>query len=164
MVLCRDPNDAYRIKHLSTTAKVDHPYEFYHDELAFNYRMPNLNAALGCAQLEVLPAYLKIKRVLASTYQEYFKDSDYLFVSEPEYAESNYWLNAIICPDKKLRDQFLESTNLSGVSTRPVWTLMHRLPMFKDCIRDDLSVSEKLEKTLVNIPSSPIIKLDDING
>jgi aminotransferase in exopolysaccharide biosynthesis len=161
MVLCRDEKDAVRIKHLSTAAKVAHPYEFYHDEFGFNYRMPNLNAALGCGQLETLPKYLKNKKKLASIYNSFFKDSDCKFVIEPEYAESNYWLNAIVCPDKIYRDNFLKQTNLQGITTRPVWTLMSNLPMFKESIQDSLVISKKLEETLINIPSSPILSLDE---
>jgi aminotransferase in exopolysaccharide biosynthesis len=161
MVLCQDEKDAVRIKHLSTTAKVAHPYEFYHDESGFNYRMPNLNAALGCGQLESLPKYLENKKKLASIYNSFFKDSDCKFVIEPEYAESNYWLNAIVCPDKIYRDNFLKQTNLQGITTRPVWTLMSNLPMFKESIQDSLVISKKLEQTLINIPSSPIFGLDE---
>ncbi len=156
MVLCRDPDVGLHTKHVTTTAKVPHPYEFYHDEAGFNYRMPNLNAALGCAQMEVLPAFLVQKRGLAARYAEFFADSDFQFVLEPEYAKSNYWLNAIICPDVASRNQMLEKTNASGVMTRPIWQLMHRLPMFKDALRGDLSVSEWVEAHLINLPSSPV--------
>lgn len=155
-VLCRSHIEGARVKHLTTTAKVPHPYEFYHDEAGFNYRMPNLNAALGCAQMEVLNTYIESKRELAARYQSFFNSSEFKFVEEPEYAKSNYWLNAIICPDKSVRDEVLSQTNKQGVMTRPVWQLMHRLPMFKDCLRGDLSYSEFLEARLINIPSSPI--------
>lgn len=155
MVLCRDPDVGVHTKHVTTTAKVPHPYEFYHDEAGFNYRMPNLNAALGCAQMEVLPKILEQKRELASHYATFFAGSDFHFLQEPEYAQSNYWLNAIICPDVDSRNLMLEKTNASGVMTRPVWQLMHRLPMFKDSLRGDLSVSEWVEAHLINLPSSP---------
>lgn len=154
MVLCRDPEMGIHTKHVTTTAKVPHPYEFYHDEAGFNYRMPNINAALGCAQMEVLPVFLKQKRALAAEYAAFFASSDFQFVQEPAYARSNYWLNAIICPDVDSRNLMLEKTNASGVMTRPIWQLMHRLPMFKDALRGNLSVSEWVEAHLINLPSS----------
>lgn len=156
MVLCGDEVLGEHTKYVTTTAKVPHPYEFFHDEPGFNYRMPNLNAALGFAQMEVLPKYLQMKRQLAQQYEGFFKGSDFQFVTEPEYAQSNYWLNAVRCPSKADRDELLKVTNDSGVMTRPVWQLMHRLPMFKDSIRSDLAVSEQLEASLVNLPSSPV--------
>lgn len=156
MVLCRDINDAEKVKHVTTTAKVPHPYEFFQDEAGFNYRMPNLNAALGYAQLEMLTSFIDSKRYLASLYQEFFDGSDFEFVVEPSYARSNYWLNAVICSDKTSRDELLRRTNESGVMTRPVWTLMHRLPMYANCFRGDLSFSEWIEGHLVNLPSSPL--------
>lgn len=156
MVLCRDKRDGEHTKHVTTTAKVPHPYEFYHDEAGFNYRMPNLNAALGCAQMEVLPKYIEKKRQLAAKYRGFFKGSDFLFVDEPEYAKSNYWLNTVTCPDKEARDELIKLTNSAGVMTRPVWKLMHRLPMFENAHRGDLSVSEWLEGHLVNLPSTPV--------
>ena len=161
MVLCRDPEVGLHTKHVTTTAKVPHPYEFYHDEAGFNYRMPNINAALGCAQMEALPSFLAQKRALAQHYATFFAGNDFQFVQEPQYAQSNYWLNAIICPDVESRNMMLEKTNASGVMTRPIWQLMHRLPMFKDAFRGDLSVSEWVEAHLINLPSSPVgIKYD----
>ncbi len=156
MVLCKTAELGARTKHVTTTAKVPHPYEFYHDEAGFNYRMPNLNAALGCAQMEVLEQYLAQKRVLANRYQEFFAEGDFQFVVEPEYAQSNYWLNAVICPSVAIRDYLLKQTNESGVMTRPIWQLMHRLPMFKDAPCGDLTQSEYIEAHLINLPSSPI--------
>lgn len=156
MVLCRNKQEGVHTKHVTTTAKVPHPYEFYHDEPGFNYRMPNLNAALGCAQMESLPKYLEQKRQLAEKYREFFTGSEFLFVHEPEYAQSNYWLNAVISPNKDARDELIKTTNDAGVMTRPVWQLMHRLPMFKNAYCGDLSVSEWLEGRLVNLPSSPV--------
>jgi len=155
MVLCRDQDVGLRAKHVTTTAKAPHPYEFYHDEAGFNYRMPNLNAALGCAQMEVLSSFLAKKRELAKNYATFFAGSEFQFVQEPEYAKSNYWLNAIICPDVNSRNLMLEKTNASGVMTRPIWQLMHRLPMFKNSMRGDLSVSEWVEAHLINLPSTP---------
>lgn len=153
-VLCSSEKDGKRIKHLTTTAKVPHPYEYIHDEPGFNFRMPNLNAALGCAQLEVLDQYLKNKRHIATMYKNFFSDSDVSFFNEPDYAKSNYWLNSIICNSRKQRDEILKKTNDSYVMTRPVWRLMHKLPMFKKSLRGDLSYSEKIEQLLINLPSS----------
>lgn len=156
MVLCRDASLGARTKHVTTTAKVPHPYEFFHDEPGFNYRLPNLNAALGCAQMELLPEFLTQKRQLASLYKNYFADTEFSFVDEPSYASSNFWLNAVICPDTDSREHLLKTTNDSGVMTRPIWKLMHRLPMFQQVPRDDLQISEWVEQHLVNLPSSPI--------
>jgi len=156
MVLCGNAEQGARTKHVTTTAKVPHPFEFYHDEPGFNYRMPNLNAALGCAQMEVLEEYLMKKRILAEQYSNFFSGSEFTFVKEPGYAKSNYWLNAVICPNKAARDELLEQTNATGVMTRPIWQLMHRLPMFQHVLRGDLTYSEFIEVHLVNIPSTPI--------
>lgn len=156
MLLCREQQDGVRAKHVTTTAKAPHAYEFYHDEAGFNYRMPNLNAALGCAQMEQLELILANKRITAEHYAEFFENSEYRFVVEPEYAHSNYWLNAIVCPDLETRNALLETTNAEGVMTRPVWQLMHRLPMFADALRGDLTNSEWAEARLVNLPSSVV--------
>ncbi|MCA4016990.1 LegC family aminotransferase [Vibrio vulnificus] len=156
MVLCGSEDAGRRTKHVTTTAKVPHPYEFFHDEPGFNYRMPNLNAALGCAQMEVLEHYLAQKRQLAHQYQAFFASSDVTFVVEPEYAQSNYWLNAIICADTQQRNELLEQTNAVGVMTRPIWQLMHRLPMFEQALRGDLTHSEFIEAHLINLPSTPV--------
>lgn len=155
-VLCKTGESGARTKHITTTAKVPHFYEFYHDEPGFNYRLPNLNAALGCAQMEVLEEYLIQKRELADNYKKLFEGTDCKFVSEPEYALSNYWLNAIVCPEKETRDELLKQTNDLGVMTRPIWQLMNRLPMFENSIRGDLTQSESIEATLINLPSTPI--------
>ena len=156
MVLCKSFYEGMHTKHITTTAKVPHPYEFFHDEAGFNYRLPNINAALGCAQMEVLTTFLAKKRELALSYKHFFKDSDFKFIEEPEYAKSNYWLNAIICPDIASRESLIQQTNANGVMTRPIWKLMHRLPMFESAKRGDLSSSEWIESCLVNIPSSPV--------
>ena len=141
-------------KHLTTTAKVPHPYEFVHDEIGYNYRMPNLNAALGCAQLEMLDMFLQAKRELARRYEEMLHGSDLVFKREPEGCRSNYWLNAVICTNAAHRDALLSATNAQGVMTRPVWTLMHQLPMYRHAIRGDLINAEWLAERLVNLPSS----------
>lgn len=156
MVLCCTAESGKHTKHVTTTAKVPHPYEFFHDEPGFNYRMPNLNAALGCAQMEMLEQYLLQKRELANQYQAFFAVSDVKFVVEPEYAQSNYWLNAIICSDAQQRNELLEQTNAAGVMTRPIWKLMHRLPMFEKAFRGDLTYSEFIEAHLINLPSTPV--------
>jgi dTDP-4-amino-4,6-dideoxygalactose transaminase len=118
--------------------------------------MPNLNAALGCAQIESLESYLKQKRHLAHSYQQLFSGSEFTFVEEPAYARSNYWLNAIICPNKEAREAVLKETNEAGVMTRPIWKLMHRLPMFENALRGDLCHSEFLEARVVNLPSTQV--------
>jgi len=156
MVLCDDIEVGQHTRHVTTTAKVPHAFEFFHDEAGFNYRLPNINAALGCAQMEGLSEALSNKRLLAKQYQAFFNGSDYQFVVEPSYAQSNYWLNAIICPDVDSRNALLKQTNEQKVMTRPIWQLMHRLPMFKNAMRGDLSVSEWLEAHLVNLPSTPV--------
>lgn len=143
-----------RAKHLTTTAKRPHPYEFFHDEIGYNYRMPNLNAALGCAQMEQLNGFLAAKRELAERYAEELAGDELLFVREPADSRSNYWLNAVVCQDRTHRDTLLKETNEVGVMTRPIWTLMSRLPMFAACPRGDLTVSEWLEERVVNLPSS----------
>lgn len=155
MVFCKTPEKGVRAKHVTTTAKVPHPYEFYHDEPGFNYRMPNLNAALGCGQMEMLEIFLKQKRVLAERYEAFFAGSEFNFVKEPAYAKSNYWLNAIICENLDSREAILTQMNEAKVMVRPIWTLMHRLPMFENAQRDDLKNSEYIESRLVNLPSSP---------
>lgn len=153
MILTRNEALAERARHLSTTAKVAHRWEYFHDEVGYNYRMPALNAALGCAQMESLPGFVAAKRGLAERYREWFSESDYEFMVEPEGAESNYWLNAFFAGDLDERDALLELTNEAGVMTRPVWVPMNRLPAFEDCPRAELSVSEWVAERLVNIPS-----------
>lgn len=156
MLLCKTDQDGKHAKHVTTTAKQPHPYEFYHDEPGFNYRMPNINAALGCAQMEQLETMLANKRKIAEQYADFFADTELKFVKEPEYAQSNYWLNAVLCPDLDSRNTLLKQTNAAGIMTRPVWQLMHRLPMFADALRGDLTNSEWAEARLVNLPSSPV--------
>ena len=145
---------AKKAKHLTTTAKVPHKWDFNHDMVGYNYRMPNLNAALLVAQLEKLNDFITNKRNLANKYEFFFKSVDYNFFKEPKDSRSNYWLNSIILKDKTHRDKFLEESNSNGVMTRPVWTLMNKLPMFKGAQCDDLKNSKWLEERIVNIPSS----------
>ena len=144
---------ARKAKHITTTSKVPHKWEYDHDCVGFNYRMPNLNAALACAQLEQIEAVLDNKRSLAKEYTAFFKSIGITFIREPEYAHSNYWLNALVLEDRAQRDDFLQETNSQGVMTRPVWKLMHHLEMYANAQRGDLSVAEWLESRLVNIPS-----------
>jgi aminotransferase in exopolysaccharide biosynthesis len=154
MIVTDDESLARRAKHLTTTAKLPHPYEYIHDEIGYNYRLPNLNAALGCAQMEQLPEILKNKRATARCYRDFFKKLDEVdFVDEPENARSNFWLNALIFGEKPQRDSFLEMSNARGIMTRPVWRLMNRLPMFEQCERLPLPNAEWLEERVVNIPS-----------
>lgn len=148
---------ARHAKHLTTTAKLPHRWEFFHDEVAWNYRLPNLNAALGCAQLECLPDFLARKRELAARYQPIFSTMDEMrFVSESAESHSNYWLNAIQLsyPDVILRNQLLAAANDAGYQCRPVWTLLHTLPMFGKCPHAPLPVAERLSASLINLPSS----------
>ncbi len=155
VIVTDDENLAKRAKHLTTTAKIPHAYEFVHDEIGYNYRMPNLNAALLVAQLEQLDKFLVNKRELASIYSDFFADiADISFISEPENAQSNYWLQAVLLKDKQQRDTFLQKTNASGVMTRPVWRLMSELEMFKGCFAENIENAKFLEERLVNIPSS----------
>jgi len=145
-------------KHLTTVAKKDHPWEYVHDRVGYNYRMPNLNAALGCAQLEQLPGFLERKRQLADRYRSAFATVDGVsFFEEPEDARSNYWLNVLLLDEERqeLRDAVLEVTNDAGFGTRPTWQLLPSLPMYEDCPRMDLSTAKSLEHRLINIPSTP---------
>ncbi|MBT8568330.1 LegC family aminotransferase [Polynucleobacter paneuropaeus] len=143
-----------RAKHLTTTAKKPHDYEYIHDEVGYNYRLPNLNAALGCAQLEELENFILSKRELAKRYYEWLKSTDLQFVTEPKDCRSNYWLNAVICENLKQRDVLLQETNNRQVMTRPIWALMNHLPIYSMCQKGDLSNAEWLAERVVNLPSS----------
>ena len=144
-------------KHLTTTAKIPHKWEYKHDYTGYNFRMPNLNAALACAQLEQLKPFTKKKRQLASKYAEFFKSKAIEFKSEQDGTIANYWLNTVLLKDLKERNAFLAYTNEKGVMTRPAWTMMKRLDMYKDCFSGDLSNAAWLEDRIVNIPSSVIL-------
>ena len=154
MIITDDSELAKRAKYITTTAKVLHPYEFVHDEIGYNYRLPNLNAVLGCAQMERLEEFLTIKAELAYQWDVFFHDRDVDFVKAINGNNANHWLNAIIFDSKLDRDEFLKITNDNNVMTRPIWTLMSKLPMFKDCQTDGLKNSLWLEDRVVNIPSS----------
>jgi len=157
-VLVKDPELAKRIRHLSTTAKVAHPWEFWHDEVGYNYRMPGVNAAIGCAQLRKLQRFLENKRKLASAYQDIFKDFDEItYFKEPHYCKSNYWLNAILLKEeyKQQKDLILEHLNQHKIFSRGVWVPMHKLPAFGKTPRMDLNTAENLYDRIINLPSSP---------
>ena len=153
-ILIQDEKMAKRAKHLTTTAKIPHRWEFVHDEIGYNYRLPNLNAALLCAQLENLTSFIDNKRATAERYKEFFSNTPYTFLTEPKDCKSNYWLNAILLETKEQQQDFLQKTNDSGVMTRPIWQLMSELPAFKDSQKTDLINARKLADTVVNIPSS----------
>lgn len=159
-VLTNDEELGKLAKHLTTQAKVPHRWEFAHDMIGYNYRMPNINAALGCAQLEQLPDYIEKKRALAAKYAKALDGVDGVtFFKEPNFAKSNYWLNAILLDrdvaDK--RDELLSALNDAGIMSRPIWNLMYTLPMFKDCPRMDCKVAEDIGRRLINIPSSVVL-------
>ena len=156
-IITNDKILAKKAKYLTTTAKIPHRWEFKHDEIGYNYRMPNLNAALLIAQFENLNLFIRNKRELAKKYQAFFKDTEFIFFKEPKNSKSNYWLNSIIFKNKKNKDQFLEETNSNGIMTRPIWLLMNKLPMFKDAQCIDLKNSKWLFERVVNIPSSSTI-------
>jgi aminotransferase in exopolysaccharide biosynthesis len=141
-------------KYLTTTAKIPHSYEYVHDELGYNYRMPNLNAALACAQLEQLDGFLENKRTLAREYKSFFNDKGILFRTETSDTKANYWLMCVELQNKQERDLFLKTTNSSNVMTRPIWQLMFRLPMYQDFQKDAQTNALFLEERIVNIPSS----------
>ncbi|MEI3801732.1 MULTISPECIES: LegC family aminotransferase [unclassified Chitinophaga] len=145
---------AQRAKHISTTAKIPHPWEFVHDEIAYNYRMPNLNAALACAQLEQLELFIDNKRSLSNIYKDFFRGSDIEFVEERASTTANYWLNTILFKDKEAQQDFLKDSNSRKVMTRPIWTLMNKLTMYQSCQSGDLTNASWLEERVVNIPSS----------
>lgn len=154
-IVTNDERIAKLAKHLTTQAKTPHAWEFNHDYIGYNYRLPNLNAALACAQLEQLNAFVENKRELAENYKNFFEGIVGVeFVEEGEDAKANYWLNTLLLESKEERDAFLAEANCNGVMTRPAWTLMHKLPMFQDCLKGDLEVSQWIEERLVNIPSS----------
>ena len=155
MLLFNDEELGTLAKHITTQAKVPHRWEFVHDHVGFNYRMPNINAALGCAQMEHLEEYVLNKRATAQQYKEFFANMDEIsFFTEPDNCRSNYWLNAVILKDRDAQQHFLQETNDNGVMTRPIWELMNRLPMFERCQHDSLENTIWLADRVVNIPSS----------
>lgn len=157
MVLTRDKNLAKRIKHLTTTAKVPHKWEFNHDEIGYNYRMPNLNAALGVAQLENIDILLKQKKIVANKYHDWGDANGINFIKEPAGSSSNYWLNAMLLENLRDKELFLQQTNDQNIMTRPAWTPMHLLKMNADCYSLDMKNTMWFFDRIVNVPSSPII-------
>ncbi len=159
-ILTNDTAMADKAKHLSTTAKIPHKWSFDHDQVGYNYRLPNINAAMGCAQLEQLPGFVAAKRSLARRYQEQFTDiAGMRIFAGPEETESNYWLNTLLLeqPDRWFQDEILEVTNSSGFMTRLIWKPMHRLPMYSDCPRMDLDTTEELADRIICLPSSAVL-------
>jgi len=163
-ILTNDPSLASRARHLTTTAKLSHVWDYRHDEVGYNYRMPNINAAIGCAQLEQLPGKLVAKRQLFDIYNAAFrKVSGVQLVAEPPHSISNYWLQTLLLqPEMRdQRDQVLVATNKAGYGTRPIWTLMSELPMFLSSPKMDLSVANSLSQRIINIPSSPSLVISE---
>lgn len=154
MIVTNDEHLGQSLKHLTTTAKMPHPYEYYHTELAFNYRMPNVNAAIGVAQIAYFTKILSEKKQIARSYKEYFRTTDIKFAEPIEGSTSNNWLNAIILNNSAERDEFLRVTNANGVMTRPIWKLINELPMYESCEHDGLRNSRWLASRVVNLPSS----------
>ncbi len=157
MMIFKNESMGKKAKHLSTQAKVIHPWEFIHDKIGYNYRMPNINAALGVAQFEQLDCFLRAKRNLAHQYKIFFDNTEIEYFTEPAYAISNYWLNCILLKDRNERDLFLKTTNENGIRTRPVWQLMTELPMFKNFPSYNIVNAKLIQERLVNIPSSVIL-------
>lgn len=153
MLLFTDKELGEKAKHLTTQAKIPHRWEFKHDAIGYNYRMPNINAALGCAQMENIEKVLENKRKTARAYKEYFAGSEIKFFDEPKDCKSNFWLNVVLLPNKEAQVKFLEETNDAKVQTRPIWELMNRLEMFKNCQHGDLINAEMFADRVVNIPS-----------
>jgi len=154
MIITNDKKLGENAKHITTTARLPHRWEYVHDYIGYNYRMPNINAALGCAQLEELPVILKEKRELAKIYKDFFKSISIKFVWEPVKSHSNFWLNSIILKDKNERDTFLKYMNDNGIMTRPIWRLMNKLEIYAQCQRGNLENAEWLVNRVVNLPSS----------
>ena len=152
-VLSNEESLGLRTKHMTTTAKLPHQWEFRHDERAWNFRMPNLNAAMGCAQLEQLEEFVEYKRGLAGDYAELFAGTPWEFVREPEHARANYWLCAVRLRDREERDSFLRESNEAGIMTRPCWEPLHTLPVYANCPRGPLPETQRIADTLVNLPS-----------
>jgi len=154
MVLTNDAEIAKRAKHITMTAKVPHKWAFEHDEVGYNYRLPNLNAALGVAQMESLPGFVSEKRDLAAAYQRWGSENGMQFAQQPIHTQANYWLNTLIAEDQQSRDEWLQQTNDLGVMTRPAWTPMHLLVINKEAICTDMNNTTHLYHRLVNVPSS----------
>jgi perosamine synthetase len=157
MLVTNDDEIARKAKHITTTAKIPHPWNYEHDMIGYNYRLPNLNAALGCAQMEKLPFILEKKKILSDKYETFFKDKSIQYISGPTESVSNYWLNAILLENLDERNSFLKETNENGVMTRPIWKLMNSLTMFKNAQTGNLDNAKYFEERVINIPSSVIL-------
>jgi aminotransferase in exopolysaccharide biosynthesis len=158
MIVTDDGELAKRARYITTTAKVPHPWEFYHDEVGYNFRLPNVNAAIGCAQMEQIDAFLEAKRKLADVYAAFLKNIGVRFFSEQKDCRSNYWLNTLVLDNRVERDLFLQYANENKVMARPAWTLLNKLPMYKTCLAANLDQAQWLEDRLVNIPSSVLLE------
>jgi perosamine synthetase len=159
MIITDDEEMAKLAKHITTTGKIPHKWEYVHDMQAFNYRMPNINAALGCAQIEQLDFFIAQKRKLFKKYQDFFNNTEINLFKEPENSFSNYWLQAVILKNRNARDNFLEYTNGKGIMTRPIWQLLNKSKMYKRAQTDDLTTAQWFEDRVVNISSSVIKNL-----
>lgn len=157
MILTNDEALAKKAKHITTTAKIPHKWDFEHDMIGYNYRLPNINSALGCAQMESLAEFLAKKRIVAKKYENFFASKSVNFITEPKNTKANYWLNAIVLENLEERNAFLEETNKNGIATRPIWKLMNSLQMYKNAQTSNLENSQWLEDRVVNIPSSVIL-------
>ena len=157
MLVTDDEQLSKKAKHITTTSKVPHPYEYIHDEIGYNYRLTNLAAALGVAQMENIQLFIDKQRYLAKKYEVFFKDTNIDFIKEPKDSKSNYWLNTVILKNRQTRDEFLKYTNDNGIMARPIWRLMNKLDMFKDVQTGNLDNSKWLEDRVVNISSSVIL-------
>jgi aminotransferase in exopolysaccharide biosynthesis len=153
MIITNDERFAQNAKHLTTTAKVPHKWEYIHDEIGYNYRMTKITAAIGVAQMEYIDKIIANKRETARLYEEFFQNKEIEFIMEPSNTKSNYWLNCIKFKDKKMRDLFLDESNKNGIMNRPIWRLMNKLKMYKNCLIGNLDNAEWLEDRIVNIPS-----------
>lgn len=153
-VITDDKSLAETLKHMTTTARCKDPYEFYHDAVGYNYRMPNLNAALACAQMEKLDDFIKNKRELARQYQEFFVKTSMVMVQEPEHARSNFWLNSVIVEDQEIRVRFLKELTENRIMVRPVWRLLNELLMYANCEVHSNKTAKLLSQRVVNLPSS----------
>lgn len=154
MIVTDDPKLARRAKHLTTTAKQSHSWEYEHDAIGFNYRLPNLNAALGCAQMEQLDRILREKRLLADTYRNFFEDRPETFVTEPDDSSANYWLNTLLLPNAQAKARFLQALNRKGILCRPAWKPMHLQSIYSRCEHDGAANAVWLYERIVNLPSS----------
>lgn len=154
MLVTDDTDLANKLRHLTTTAKVAHRWEFIHDEVGYNFRLPNINAALGLAQMEQLPNFLEKKRQLASNYRDFFTDRDIVYIDQPTDSQSNFWLNTVLLPSEELKEAFLEQANDQGIGARSLWRPMHLLEIYRHCQRDTQDCAEEIYRRAVNIPSS----------